>query len=228
MEDKEKSKLVLIEPFFRVKKEQKGFWGWLQKIFGENKEKKKGPGPLIGPIKVPGLGDHVYIRAADPIENESERVIIHLKTHKNALTSPGQEIKLASPLSLGSSFGSSFGSFDTLHELPIESSNFQTIYSPHFSNGEVGNLFDKSHLSASHSSWSTLSSPPVSFPSETEDIYSSPSFFRKHSSEAEGSEFSGSLIKDTESSEEYASWVRLIIFFLFRTIWNKKKDYIED
>lgn len=208
LEDKEKLKLVIIEPFLRVKRVQKGFWGWIQKIFSENKEKKKGSGPLLGPIKVPGLGEHVYIRAVEPIENESERIVIHLKTNEHALGSSEKEIKLANPLSSGSSFGGSFGSSDTLHGLPIESSSIQTFYAPHFSNGEAGDLFDKSHLSASHPSWTTFGSPPVNFPSETEDFLSSPSFFRKHSTEVEGSAFSGSLLKNTESPQQYASWVR--------------------
>ncbi|XP_033223731.1 trichohyalin-like [Belonocnema kinseyi] len=200
--DEEKLKLVIIEPFLQVKKVQKGFRGWMQKIFSENKEKKKGTGPLLGPIKVPGLGEHVYIRAVEPIENESERIVIHLKTNEHALGSSEKGIKLPNSLSLGNSLGG----FDTLHGLPIESSHIHTIYAPNFSSGEVDDLFDKPHLSASDPSWMTFGLPPVSFPSKTEDIFSNPSFFRKHSTEAEGSAFFGSLLKDAEGPQENADW----------------------
>ena len=200
-ENKEKQKLVLIEPFFRVKKVEKGFWGWLKKVFSENKQ-KKGQGPLIGPIKVPGMGDNVYIKGVEPLENESERVVIHLVTKDSTLGSSEKEIKWASPLSLGSSFGS----FDSLHELPIESPSFQTIFSPYFSNGEAVDLFDKSQLSASPS-WLSPSSPLVTFPPGKEDSFSRPSFFRKHSTDSEGSEFSGSPPSDSESHQHYTEWV---------------------
>lgn len=196
LQDKEKNKLVLIEPFYRMKKEEKGFWGWLKKIFGDNKEKKnEGQGPLIGPVKVPGMGDNVYIRAMDSLENEANHVVIHLMM-KN---SPEKEIKFESHLPLVS--------FDAVHELPVESASFQTIVSPHYSHE---GLFDKTHFPVVDTSWSSVSPSTIHLNSEKGNFFASPTFFRKHSTDNEGSEFSGALPKD--GTQQFTAWVRFLIF----------------
>lgn len=196
LQDKEKTKLVLIEPFFRAKKVEKGFWGWLKKIFGDNnKDKEKiGQGPLIGPVKVPGMGDNVYIRAADS-ENEANHVVIHLMM-KNPME---KEIKFESHLPLVN--------FDAIHELPGESSSYQTIVSPHFSHE---GLFDKSHFpGVVATEWSSVPSSSIHIPSVKENFYANPSFFRKHSTESEGPEFSATPTKEADEPQQFTAWVRI-------------------
>ncbi|XP_046734528.1 uncharacterized protein LOC124404445 [Diprion similis] len=63
---------VLLEPAFRLAPKQ----GLFSHVFGERHESL---GPLIGPLKMSGIGEKVYVRLLEPSDNEAaDHVTVHL------------------------------------------------------------------------------------------------------------------------------------------------------
>ncbi|KAJ8666873.1 hypothetical protein QAD02_008535 [Eretmocerus hayati] len=67
---------VILE---RVSKPRKSSWtDWIPDFFLEDESSEAtGPGPLIGPIDMPGMGGQVFIKEKRP-SDDTERVVIHL------------------------------------------------------------------------------------------------------------------------------------------------------
>ena len=80
---------VILEP---IQHHRESSWmDWMPDLFGEDKNTT--PGPLIGPINFPGMGNQVYVRQTEPIDEDTDHVVIHLinrlpPTQNQQFTSP--------------------------------------------------------------------------------------------------------------------------------------------
>ncbi|KAG7202316.1 hypothetical protein KM043_018648 [Ampulex compressa] len=90
---------IRIEPMFQVVKKKSVMDTMLEMLRKMIDPSKRQPGPLIGPMHFPGVGDKVYIRLLEPVD--SDHVVIRLVTHL-----PYPEIEASFKRELLSSLGS--------------------------------------------------------------------------------------------------------------------------
>ncbi|OXU19509.1 hypothetical protein TSAR_012131 [Trichomalopsis sarcophagae] len=66
--------MMILEP---IQRHRENSWAdWMPDFFGD--DSPPGPDPLIGPMKFPGIGKKVFIRQNEPLDEDTDRVVIHL------------------------------------------------------------------------------------------------------------------------------------------------------
>ncbi|OXU19168.1 hypothetical protein TSAR_002756 [Trichomalopsis sarcophagae] len=66
--------MMILEPMPRHR--ESSWTDWMPDFFGD--DSPPGPGPLIGPMEFPGIGKKVFIRQNEPLDEDTNRVVIHL------------------------------------------------------------------------------------------------------------------------------------------------------
>ena len=68
---------MILEPV-PISQPKSSWTDWMSGFFLNDDEVTEAPGPLIGPMNVPGVGQQVYIRQNEPIDDDIDRVVIHV------------------------------------------------------------------------------------------------------------------------------------------------------
>ncbi|XP_031783792.1 uncharacterized protein LOC103318033 [Nasonia vitripennis] len=66
--------MMILEPMPRHR--ESSWTDWMPDFFGD--DSPPGPGPLIGPMEFPGIGKKVFIRQNEPLDEDINRVVIHI------------------------------------------------------------------------------------------------------------------------------------------------------